>query len=252
VTVNDDDGGQIVETFIVVVDVDLGQVPVITLDGTHHGGLAQPTPLILAAPFQPAPSTFQPVDSPEFRRRIGLFVPQTEQKLMLRVVFPSGREGDPVWLEDDALKDLNSLFRTFPDNRYRVYLVRPDGTRRLVLEVDVVDGRPIDLSDESEEILDRPAMEPDPMGPSEDMSPLGRSSDAMESVPSLARHFSGRTAMLASSAMAAGAMAFVGDSPHSWAKRVDRAMEWFSRRRDRVWRGARGWHAGGVCKSDGE
>ncbi|MCI0491674.1 MAG: hypothetical protein L0Z07_01915, partial [Planctomycetes bacterium] len=56
-----------------------------------------------------------------------------------------------------VLFDLRRLFATLPDGRYKIFLIRTENnSRRLVIEVDVRNGRVIDTSDDSEGTRDRP------------------------------------------------------------------------------------------------
>jgi hypothetical protein len=80
-----------------------------------------------------------------------------DRYLELRVVYPDGTEGQGYRMKDESLNDLRGFFKTLPDGRYRVYLVRTENnSRRLVIEVNVRRGNVIDVSDESEGTRDRP------------------------------------------------------------------------------------------------
>jgi PKD repeat protein len=81
----------------------------------------------------------------------------TERYLELRLVYPDGTESIGYRIKDEALLDLRAFFRTLPDGRYRIYLIRSETKiPRLVIEVDVRRGRVIDVSDDSEGTRDRP------------------------------------------------------------------------------------------------
>jgi hypothetical protein len=83
-----------------------------------------------------------------------------EHYFLLRVFTPQGEQGAGYRLKADSLQDLPGLFRTLPDNHYAIYLVRPEtGTLRLVLEVNVRNGKVIDTGDDSEGARDRPPTE---------------------------------------------------------------------------------------------
>ena len=80
-----------------------------------------------------------------------------ERFLQLHVVYPDGTEGPGYRIKDEALDDLRGFFKTLPDGKYRVYLVSTENnSKRLVIEVDVRQGRVIDTSDDSEGTRDRP------------------------------------------------------------------------------------------------
>ena len=101
-----------------------------------------------------------------------------QRYFVLHTISPQGAQGAGFRLPDDALQDLPGLFRKLPDNRYAIFLVRPEtGTRRLVLEVNVRNGRVIDPGDDSDGARDRPPTEA-----------------AHESVPPAASKFQGREA----------------------------------------------------------
>jgi hypothetical protein len=86
----------------------------------------------------------------------------SERYLVLRVVYPDGSESENFRIEDEAIFDLREFFSTLPDGKYRIYLVRTENNSdRLVIEVDVRQGRVIDVSDDSEGTRDRPPTEED-------------------------------------------------------------------------------------------
>lgn len=75
----------------------------------------------------------------------------------LRVVLPDDSYGESYRLPSDAIDDLPALFRTLPDNHYRIFLVRTENnSERLVIDVFVRNGKPIDPADDSEGARDRP------------------------------------------------------------------------------------------------
>ena len=80
-----------------------------------------------------------------------------EDQIVLRVVFPSGKEGENVLLPGDVLENLPGYLKRLPDGHYRVYFVQGDTRReRLIIEVNVRQGRPVDAGDDSEGTQDRP------------------------------------------------------------------------------------------------
>ena len=63
------------------------------------------------------------------------------ERLVLRRVRPDGTEGEDVPLHEDdqdsqaALKNLKTTLSNLPPDHYRIYLIREDGTERLVLDI---------------------------------------------------------------------------------------------------------------------
>ena len=97
---------------------------------------------------------------PDVRGGGGEVAATTERYLELRIVYPDGTESEGFKIKDEALADLRKFFKTLPDGRYRIYLVRTENhSERLVIEVDVRHGRVIDVSDDSEGTRDRPPTE---------------------------------------------------------------------------------------------
>lgn len=94
----------------------------------------------------------------DLRTAVGDTKSTTDRFLELRVIDPAtGEESDGFRLKPEVLNDLPGLFRTLPDNRYAIYLVRTEtNTRRLVIEVYVRNGKLIDPGDDSEGTRDRP------------------------------------------------------------------------------------------------
>jgi hypothetical protein len=85
-------------------------------------------------------------------------VTTTGRQVSLRIVSASGAEGDDINVPDpdQALNDLPKLFSQLPDGRYRVYLSE-DGRTRLVIDVVVRQGRPVDPSEDSNGTSERPS-----------------------------------------------------------------------------------------------
>jgi hypothetical protein len=67
----------------------------------------------------------------------------------------SGVEQGVVLLPVDVLNNLSALFVKLPDDHYRLYYVE-QGTERLIMDVVVRHGKPIDPTDDSEGTQDRP------------------------------------------------------------------------------------------------
>jgi hypothetical protein len=73
-----------------------------------------------------------------------------------------------------VLHDLPGLFRTLPDNHYAVYVVNTEtGSRRLVIEVFVRNGKLIDPGDDSEGTRDRPPTDEQQFEPADTMPTEG-------------------------------------------------------------------------------
>ena len=70
-------------------------------------------------------------------------VTSTGRQVSLKIVSASGDEGDDINVPDQSLSDLPKLFSKLPDGRYRIYLSE-DGRTRLVIDVVVRQGRPVD------------------------------------------------------------------------------------------------------------
>ncbi len=94
----------------------------------------------------------------DLRTAVGDTKSATDRFLELRVIDPStGELSEGYRLKPEVLNDLPALFKTLPDNRYAIYLVRTEtNTRRLVIEVYVRNGKLIDPGDDSEGTRDRP------------------------------------------------------------------------------------------------
>jgi hypothetical protein len=58
----------------------------------------------------------------------------------------------------DDLSNLTDVLKRLPDNHYRVYLILEDGTARLVRDVAVRQGRPVDPTSQSDETPERPPL----------------------------------------------------------------------------------------------
>ncbi|MCA9188137.1 MAG: hypothetical protein KDA99_21065 [Planctomycetales bacterium] len=82
-----------------------------------------------------------------------------EKQLVLRVVSPTGEEGDDIPIPDQDATDLPLLFQRLPDNRYRVYLINEDGSELLIYDVAVREGRQTSPNDASDEQPDRPPLQ---------------------------------------------------------------------------------------------
>jgi hypothetical protein len=60
----------------------------------------------------------------------------------------------PFELKAGSLDELSVIFRDLPDDRYRILLRLEDGTRRLVRDVLVRDGKPFDPGDEKDQFVE--------------------------------------------------------------------------------------------------
>ena len=78
-----------------------------------------------------------------------------ERQVLLRIVSPTGDEESAIPVPNRDLNDLPDLFKKLPDGHYRVYLAE-GGRQRLVLDVLVRQGRPVDTSEEAATAGDRP------------------------------------------------------------------------------------------------
>jgi hypothetical protein len=156
VTLMDDNGGTVVQsvqvdnpginTFNVAIDT--------TPDVPRLAFNPQPPPPVLLDRQTAALSSLQ---SSEVRTARSEMPITADRYLELVVVSPDGEAVARYRLSDEALGDLRGLFRTLPDNRYQIFLVRSDNnSRRLVMDVFVRRGRVIDPTDSSEGTRDRP------------------------------------------------------------------------------------------------
>ena len=174
---------------------------------------------------------------PDVRGGGGEVAATTERYLELRIVYPDGTESEGFKIKDEALADLRAFFKTLPDGRYRIYLVRTENhSERLVIEVDVRRGRVIDVSDDSEGTRDRPPTGEEESTPAVplDQNPL------LEAVPggartrrlgdketrrkSLKRADNGRRASLLVSPAPCLLVCCAALAAQPWSRRVDDAL----------------------------
>jgi len=96
----------------------------------------------------------------------------SERYLMLQVVNPDGSKGELYRIEPKVLYDLETFFRSMPNNRYEIWLIQTEtNTQRLVLTATVRDGQGIDPADESDGGQEKPPQE-DQQIKSDDVDPL--------------------------------------------------------------------------------
>ena len=80
-----------------------------------------------------------------------------EDQIVMRMVFPTGKEGENVLLPPHVLDNLPGYLKRLPDGHYRIYFVQGDTRReRMIIDVNVRQGRPVDAGDDSEGTQDRP------------------------------------------------------------------------------------------------
>ena len=104
----------------------------------------------------------------DVRVAAGEMVAAAQRYFELQVVYPDSTEGQGYQIKDEALNNLRAFFKTLPDGRYRVYLVRTENSsRRLVIEINVRRGHMVDRSDESEGARDRPPTSEDQAQPAQ-------------------------------------------------------------------------------------
>jgi len=146
-TVADDDGGDSADFGTLTVPGT--GISVVRIDTTPQA----PPPVAPPRAMPEAPTTnraipvvnTRPADTGGVR---GEAAQTSEPSLALRVVSPDGEEGEDIDVPVDTLRDLPTLFRRLPDGHYRLYLTeRGGGQRRLVLDVFLRRGQPVDPED---------------------------------------------------------------------------------------------------------
>ena len=86
----------------------------------------------------PPPPVTAPVDLTPAR---GETVGAAEDQVVMRTVFPTGREGDDILLPPTVLDNLPGYLKRLPDGHYRIYFVQGDTHReRLIIDVNVPQG----------------------------------------------------------------------------------------------------------------
>ncbi|HEY4233061.1 MAG TPA: hypothetical protein VGM76_06530, partial [Lacipirellulaceae bacterium] len=157
VTVFDDDGAHTNSSTVFVKNPGIN-AQMIFIDTTPDvARLEFPVPAAVVALVQQQNTGAENIQNIKVRAAAGEMVAAADRYLELRVVYPDGTEGQGYQIKDEALNDLRAFFKTLPDGRYRVYLVRTENnSRRLVIEINVRRGHMIDPSDESEGTRDRP------------------------------------------------------------------------------------------------
>jgi plastocyanin len=154
VTVIDSSGHQVVVTSIVTVP-GTGLFPFRLEESPYGAQLQIPITVRIDAlnTLQAAPQAV--LQSVAQRGILAEAVSVGGRSVTLRVVKPTGEDGDPVLLSDDMLSDLPRLFKKLPDGRYRIYL-SDDGRQRVVIDVFIRQGKAVDPGDEAEGTQDRP------------------------------------------------------------------------------------------------
>ncbi len=156
VTVSERVGSSVTENFL--VQVPGTGVAIVTF-------LPEPTAPPLPAPqavlteiksfYVEAPQSVAAASEPTPAR--GEIFGAVEDQVVLRSVFPSGKEGDNILLPANVLDNLPGYLKRLPDGHFRIYLVQGDTRReRLIIDVNVRQGRPVDAGDDSEGTQDRP------------------------------------------------------------------------------------------------
>jgi hypothetical protein len=154
VLVSDSDGAVTVSTAELV----LGSAAVVRPEIATQPALNLILPAPEVPPTDPAASTpqLERVESPSSAQAS---IESADVQIVLRVVLPSGEEVTVDVLDTAQAGDVLSLLRRLLDNRYRVYVIRGDGTERLMLDVVVRQGRLSDPEDGSEPFRQRPPVE---------------------------------------------------------------------------------------------
>jgi hypothetical protein len=82
-----------------------------------------------------------------------------ERQILLNVLSPTGDVVGQYEITDEALADLPNFFKNFPNGRYQIFVVQAQGKlqkARLVIDVEVRQGKPIAPGDDGEGTRDRP------------------------------------------------------------------------------------------------
>jgi hypothetical protein len=156
VTVIDDNNGSVSDTIFVEIPVleppDTPITPISALPRLTVLPAAQ-TQIFIE---QPTPTTIG-LQTIQTRLPRSELLITTDLYLELEVVGPDGKVIETHRIEDEVLFDLRAFFRTLPDGRYRIYLVREENrTRRLIIDVYVRRGRVVEPGDVTEGTRDRP------------------------------------------------------------------------------------------------
>ena len=154
--VADDDNAQITDS-IFVKNPGI-QTQMVAIDTTPDVARLQfPVPSLAAVLESQQTTSADILQNIDSRAAAGEMAATSDRYLELRVVYPDDTEGQGYRIKDEALNDLRGFFKTLPDGKYRIYLVRTENNSlRLVIEVNVRRGHVIDMSDESEGTRDRP------------------------------------------------------------------------------------------------
>ncbi|MBL8848245.1 MAG: hypothetical protein JNG89_01115, partial [Planctomycetaceae bacterium] len=144
-----------------VVDKD-GGLSIGTIDANVPSGIArfQPEAPAPAPPLNPPQSIAQTVPSAPQSSVVVTnesqapsssqsSVESTSAKVVLREVLPSGRERLLGSFDENSLDAVLDQLKGLPDRRYRVYMVMPDGSERLIVDVLVREGKPTDPAADS-------------------------------------------------------------------------------------------------------
>jgi hypothetical protein len=107
-----------------------------------------------------ASAAVQSVQSSDFGGGGGELAVTSERYLELIAISPDNKIIGRYRLEEDALSELDTLFKSLPDGQYQIVLKRTDSdVERLVMKIFVRRGRVIQQSDETEGIRDMPPTE---------------------------------------------------------------------------------------------
>ncbi|MCE9605246.1 MAG: hypothetical protein K8U03_10135 [Planctomycetia bacterium] len=147
-----------------------------------------------------------------------------ERVVILREVFPDGREGSSVRFNQDALKDMTKIFAKLRNGRYRLYLYEPDAQKlRLVVDVYVRDGKPAAAGDARELPQDRPdgsRLDPPSRNIPADSSTV--LSDVSDEAPDAEPKSPAKVSLAAGAAVVGAGLVVEADRP--WHERVDAAL----------------------------
>ncbi|MCH8830538.1 MAG: hypothetical protein IID45_13260 [Planctomycetes bacterium] len=148
VELTDDDGQSVTQEVTAIVPGEgLNTVAIDTTPPIPQ--LAVPPIAIVEVVEEPPPPVLA-TQSAELQSNLSGPTLTGREQIVIQVVYPDGTLGEDIELGDEdtdlneVLNDLPKLFKSLPDDHYRLSLIRADGTRRLILNVVLRQNKPED------------------------------------------------------------------------------------------------------------